>query len=154
MILITPLLVAIGVNYTLQEFHIHNKMHENVIRNEPIKKRTIDKNSMMIKFGPQGTTNIIPLLPQHVILVSQHYNIFYHYALTGHTKQFSTLTPLSGSFHYRIIPVTSKCNFAICWRHDTRAVHAHNMEASKRQVNKRNPPHKFCSLTRKVARSC
>jgi len=152
-ILITPLLAAIGVNYTLQEFHIHNKIHENVTRNETIKKRTIDKNSMIIKFGPQGTNDIIPLLPPHVILVSQ-FNIFYHYSLTGHIKQFFTLTPLSGSFHYWIIPVTSKCNFAIWWRHDTRAVHAHNMEASKRQVNKRNPPHKFCSWTRKVARLC
>jgi hypothetical protein len=128
-------------------------MHENVTRNEPIKKRTIYTNSMMIKFGPQRNYRYHPLLsPPYVILLSQQCNILYHYSLTGHTKQFFTLTPISGSVHYRIIPVTSKCNFAICWRHDTRAVHAHNMEANKEQVNKTNPPHKFCSLTRKVAR--
>jgi len=127
-------------------------MHENVTRNEPIKKRTIGKYSTTIKFGPQRNYFYHPLLPPHVILVSQQCNILYHYSLTGHIKQFFTFTLISGSFHYRIIPVTSKCNFAICWRHDTRAVNAHNMEASKEQVNKRNPPHKVCSLTQKVAR--
>ena len=152
MILITPLLVAIWVNYTLQELHIYNYIHEYVTRNEPIKKRTTDKNSMMTKFGPQRNYRYHPLLPPHVILVSQQCNIFYHHSLTWHIKQFFTFTPISGSFHYRIIPITSKGNFAICWRHDTRAVHAHNMEASKGQVNKRNPPHNFCSLTGKVAR--
>jgi hypothetical protein len=152
-ILITPLLVAIWVNYTLQELHIHNYMHENVTCNEPIKKRTIDKNSMMIKLSPQRNYRYhLPSPPTQFILVSQQCNIFYHYSLTGHIKQFFTFTPISGSFHDRIIPITPKGNFAICWRHDTRAVHAHNMEASKEQVNKRNPPHDFCSLTGKVAR--
>jgi hypothetical protein len=128
-------------------------MHENVTRNGPIKKRTIDKYSVMITFRPQRNYRYHPHPPTpHVILVAQQCNILYHYSLTGHTKQFFTFTPISGSFHYRVIPVTSKRNFAICWRHDTRAVHAHNMEASKEEVNKRNPSHKFCSLTRKVAR--
>jgi hypothetical protein len=51
-----------------------NVKHENVTRNEPIKKRTIDKYSMMIKFGPQRNYRYQPPSPSNT-LSSFHNNV-------------------------------------------------------------------------------